>query len=155
MYKKWLKPLFFMGSLMNVIAQPNDRMYTDSPESDVSNLIYITSHGIAATNRVYTLFAPHYYVGYEKVINPIWTIYYPIVSFDYPDSWRAIDEKDHKIYTKIKRFFCKLLRGCYWESCVGQLEDITTLTSIIRKYTSLHNKKAVIYLTRILVATAN
>lgn len=112
-----------------------------SIKNEAPSYVYITSHGMAATDRVYRLWAPYYYIGNKKVINECSTIFYPLVSFNYEDSWRhsLIDNRFtnsifKKIIGKIRFFFARLIRGWYFNSSLGQENDCNRLITVIKKY---------------------
>lgn len=103
--------------------------------------VYLTSHGIAGTDRVYRLWAPYYYIGEKKIINAYSTIFYPIISLNYRDSYRHSDvigsfgkSLTQKIIGKGRGMLAKLIRGWYFSSDIGQINDIDRLANIIRKY---------------------
>lgn len=120
---------FFIISLMVLI------------KSDTKHYLYITSHGMAATDRVYRLWAPYYYIGNKKIVNECSTIFYPLVSFNYEDSFRhsLIDNRFansifKKIIGKIRFFYARLIRGWYFNSSLGQENDCNRLVAVIKKY---------------------
>jgi dienelactone hydrolase len=107
-----------------------------------NNYLYITSHGIAGTDRVYRLWAPYYYIGKKKIINDCSTIFYPIVSFNYQDSFRHSSVNGYletnlikKVIGRIRGLCAKwLIRGWYFFSSLGQSDDCNRLINVIKKY---------------------
>lgn len=123
---------FFLSTISILFSSAYGNTLTKKEVAGQKKIYYVTSHGMAANHRVYTLFAPHYYYKNIKIINKQATIFHPIITFDYDDSWVLMRKSKHTSW--LKKQIARLIRGWYFKSSLGQYNDITKLSNTIKKY---------------------
>jgi predicted esterase len=97
-----------------------------------SRFVYLFSHGIAATHRQAYHFTNWYTTSNEKVINNShFTLYQPVITFDYRDAWCWTEEEES--FADLKKWFRRLVRGNYSQASLAQESDIEQLSGVFQK----------------------